>query len=388
MKLVRLMLVFLVPMLFVSAGVATADQTCFKCHKQADFKKKVVHGPVKKGQCYDCHNPHVARYEKLLQRELSQLCYSCHEEMKGDEGSLLTHKPVRQGKCLACHDPHVSEVKGLLRESKPGESCFGCHEERNKTYKFSHRPFANGQCASCHKSHRSENPQLLKDKPDQLCRSCHKTGVQASHKGFPAKVRNCLSCHNPHGSSRAFLVRDVLHPPFEDGCGKCHGDGPVTTSKCLECHEEVSEDMAKTHSHLAGKAVNTCTKCHSPHAADTKSLLRNRQTQVCRECHQDTFAAYIDKAHSHPDTGSCGDCHAVHGSNYLAMLKNDGNKVCEACHASQGQFTHPVGEGVYDPRNSQEVTCVSCHYPHGTNFQFNLKEDGAKDLCIQCHRGY
>jgi predicted CXXCH cytochrome family protein len=31
---------------------------------------------------------------------------------------------------------------------------------------------------------------------------------------------------------------------------------------------------------------------------------------------------------------------------------------------------------------------VSCHYPHGTDFQFNLKRDMAKDLCIQCHKGY
>jgi predicted CXXCH cytochrome family protein len=70
------------------------------------------------------------------------------------------------------------------------------------------------------------------------------------------------------------------------------------------------------------------------------------------------------------------------------MLKDGGNKTCSRCHETQGKFTHPIGEKVLDPRSGQMVACVSCHNPMGTDFRYNLKLSGTKDLCIQCHRTY
>ena len=211
-----------------------------------------------------------------------------------------------------------------------------------------------------------------------------------AHKGFSMKLGACLTCHSPHGSKRASLIRDNRHEPFTEGCNGCHdGKGNVVgVSKCLECHPEVIDELNKVHSHLTSKKGNGCIDCHSPHASDKEGLLRNIQKQVCRECHADTFAGYVNKKHSHPDTGSCADCHSLHGSNELAMLRGDGNDVCGRCHSSQGTFTHPVGPGINDPRTGLELSCVSCHYPHGTDFEFNLKLGGGKDLCVQCHQGY
>ncbi|MDH5298137.1 MAG: cytochrome c3 family protein, partial [Desulfobulbaceae bacterium] len=158
---------------------------------------------------------------------------------------------------------------------------------------------------------------------------------------------------------------------------------------CLGCHEKIREQLNKTHSHLTDRGGNGCLNCHSPHAGDNKGLLKGGgEAHVCRRCHEETFRRKGASLHQHPDEATCSNCHEVHGSNNLAMLKGDGNEVCSGCHKEQGQFTHPVGAKIIDPRNGQMVTCVSCHYPMGTNFKAQLKRSGQKDLCILCHRAY
>lgn len=376
------------------AGQASAAGTvCYKCHARKNFRGAVVHKPVAEGRCNVCHSPHVAKEKGLLQEKVSKLCLSCHKLDREAKGALVVHKPFRNGNCLACHDPHTSKVKGLVREDRPGQVCFRCHEaELAGKKKFLHAPFKSGNCVACHSPHSSNHFLLLREDIGKLCSKCHTKGqIAASHKGFPRKPENgCLTCHNPHGANRRNLIRDVLHPPYKESCDNCHdGSSPVTTDKCLECHQDdIQKGLFSSHNHLVDP-VNACVKCHSPHASDRDDLLLGRQERVCRQCHLDTFTRKEDALHPHPrDKASCKDCHAVHGSNQIAMLKGDGVKVCTRCHETQGKFTHPVGDKVHDPRTGQPLTCVSCHYPHGTNFEFNLKLNGARDLCIQCHRSY
>jgi predicted CXXCH cytochrome family protein len=181
----------------------------------------------------------------------------------------------------------------------------------------------------------------------------------------------------------------VLHEPYQGDCAECHDKGLlVGVEKCLACHEEIGEKINAVHNHQTNKSGNGCVNCHSPHASDFKNLLRNNQASLCRNCHADTWANYVDMPFKHPDNTICSNCHGVHGSSNLAMLKFDGNTVCETCHEAQGNFTHPVGPGVIDPRNGQIMTCVTCHYPHGTLYEKNLKLSGSMELCIQCHKSY
>lgn len=387
---------YLVIILSVLTGTATTaiaaqDKLCFGCHDRKDYAKAVVHQPVAKGECDRCHNPHVAKFKGLIQLEVVTLCLTCHKDIgQGGADSTQVHKPVRDGQCLACHDPHSSAVKGLLRDKNQKETCLKCHADLVKSYEYTHTPFAKGECAVCHQPHQSERPQLLVSEPDTLCRSCHKGNLMDSHKNFPVRPAACLTCHNPHGSSRKALIKDFLHEPFKTGCTDCHdrAGGSVGVEKCLECHAEVKDQALAVHNHLGISTGNSCVNCHSPHASDDAKLFKSKLEQVCRVCHRGTFKNYIDKLYSHPNTGSCANCHQVHGSNHLAMLKGDGNQVCSGCHKTQGQFTHPVGKGVFDPRTAVILTCVSCHYPHGTDYPYNLKQEGAKALCVQCHRGY
>ncbi len=375
---------------FISCNSMAAQVVCFKCHKARDFRQRVVHKPVSKGKCGTCHNPHVARFKGLLQQPVADLCSSCHKEKWLQPGAdMVVHQPIRQGKCMSCHDPHTSSDRGLIK-GKLADRCLECHKGLPKDFEYTHKPFAKGNCSSCHLPHTADNYRLLKKKTNELCTGCHsKKKLAGKHKGYPTPLEACLTCHNPHGSKRKALVRDYLHEPFDkNACDKCHGKEAPSAESCLSCHEDVKKETLSLHNHITDSGGNSCIQCHSPHAGDKPNLLKGRQVQICRSCHEDTFRRHQDKLYIHPKAPYCNECHNVHGSNQLAMLRGDGNMICDRCHETQGKFTHPVGDKVKDPRTGQSMTCISCHLPMGTDYKYQLILSGEKDLCIQCHRSY
>ncbi|MFC1523465.1 cytochrome c3 family protein [Thermodesulfobacteriota bacterium] len=376
--------------LAMSTDHPMANDVCYECHKKAEFRKQVIHGPVKQDQCAVCHSPHVAKFKGLLWNEGGDFCFSCHTDEEKKYSSGFIHRPVQKGNCLVCHEPHASESPGLLKARKLMDICYSCHASLPRDFKYEHKPFVQGECVTCHNPHNSQDSNLLHDDSDSLCYTCHKEeNLLQKHRDFPEKLSNCLTCHNPHGSDRKNLIRDVLHQPFEKGCEECHGTPEKMGSEnCLRCHETIKSQLLTIHNHLMGGERNICVTCHSPHAANNKKMLIKRQIYLCRGCHEDRFVRNEGQLYAHPDAQNCSNCHAVHGSNHLAMLKTGANTVCSLCHKTQGQFTHPVGEKILDPRTGQGMTCITCHYPHGTDYKFSLKLSGSKDLCVQCHRTY
>lgn len=375
--------------LFLAAQTtALAAIDCFQCHEKAAFQKRVKHQPAARGECRTCHNPHVAKYEGLLQQKVQKLCYSCHAKAAADHGRGMAHEPVRKGECLGCHDPHSSDHGGLLNK-RSTDTCFTCHTALPRKFKHTHTPYANGQCSSCHRPHQSEHAGLLVREATALCLGCHsKESVRQRHANFPAEPGNCGSCHSPHGSDRPNLIRNVLHAPYASGCKDCHtGRGPVSVDTCLECHPQVGEQMASSHNHLLRYGSNGCLACHSPHAGDKAKLLKGKERHVCGTCHTATFRRMDESKFRHTKAESCSDCHSPHGSNHPAMFKAAVNTVCIACHTKHDEFTHPIGESVYDPRTGQMMTCASCHATKGTDHENHLKFSGTRDLCVQCHRG-
>ena len=374
--------------LILMTGGAALAKDCFTCHKQADFKKRVSHEPVAAGDCSSCHSAHVAKFEGLLQQPVKDLCYSCHTDAAAKQNQGVVHQPVRKGECLGCHDPHASEHKGLLN-NRPAETCYSCHTKLPRNFKQTHAPYAKGQCASCHQPHQSEHPNLLVRGGDALCLGCHPAAVvRQKHPNFPTPPANCSSCHNPHGSDRPGLIRNVLHDPYAAGCRDCHsGSKPVTTDTCLECHPEVSEQMASSHNHLVRYGDNGCMACHSPHAGDDARLLKGKERHICGACHESTFKRNETAKFSHQKTDACNDCHAPHGSNHPAMFKGPINTTCAECHGKHATFSHPIGEDVFDPRTGQMMTCGSCHATKGTDYDYHTRLSGRKALCVQCHAG-
>ncbi|GAB4339660.1 MAG: cytochrome c3 family protein [Desulfobulbaceae bacterium] len=388
-KIVLLIIAAALCALFADQACAASKEACFSCHDKSQFSDKIVHDPVRSGECTTCHNPHVARYAGLLRYEGGSLCYSCHEDAAGAFQQGIVHEPINRNQCTVCHTPHTGPEKGLIRKDIKLD-CLRCHSSLKDSYRYTHEPYRTGECRACHLPHNSDNSMLLVTTREKICGECHDAAdLAGAHKGFPGTLRMCLSCHSPHGSSRKGMVRDFLHEPFKEGCADCHegGAGSVPVSACIECHPGVMDEMRSTHSHIGGRG-NSCVNCHSPHAGDEKRLLIMREKQVCAQCHRPSIDMYKNSPFRHQSIDNCTDCHYPHGGSDMAMLKGNGLEVCALCHEDQGSFTHPVGPDVPDPRTGRMMTCITCHNPMGTNYPDNLILDGKEKLCVQCHTQY
>ncbi len=166
------------------------------CHAKLAVQQ-FVHAPVSQGACDSCHEAaDEAKHTFELVGEGAESCFECHEDL-GDaleesDTYLSRHFPVAEGDCLSCHDPHASKLAGLLsssyRERRYGrfdedqfELCFQCHDaelvtepETDETTKF-----RNGE-----------------------------VNLHHLHTGADGKGRNCKTCHTPHMSRQARLVRE------------------------------------------------------------------------------------------------------------------------------------------------------------------------------------
>jgi predicted CXXCH cytochrome family protein len=388
-----------------AAAKAPGFNKCLECHRgvEKELHEKGVHAPFKSMACSSCHNPHAAKHENLVKEDISILCRRCHDKEKTLQARKHSHPPFGAGECLSCHKPHASKAGNLLKET--GEKlCFGCHaREAGFTKKNAHAPLKKGECLSCHSAHTSDHNGLIKKDRKTLCAACHSVAgakAQKAHLGYAVQGTDCMSCHSPHGSDRKGLVKGTLHKPFaQKKCRTCHQGldsgtplGLKTTgaSLCIGCHETTQDDFQKTNSHVGSGAY--CANCHSPHASDDASLMKGKESAVCFACHGDTkaFMARKDAAFKHPSVkeGQCTPCHRPHGSDRTLFFADEEFKVCTACHERHATFTHPIGEKAIDPRSKRDITCITCHNLMGSPYEFALRFDRRKQLCIQCHKGY
>ncbi len=390
----------------------TGSELCLSCHEEMrnSFDKKYVHAPVEQNDCIGCHNPHTAKYEFMLTEKQPELCYTCHTEQQESFGqSSHVHTAVEQGKCTGCHDPHASDNEYLQKET--GEAlCYSCHQEEAEVFKEGaiHAPVETGECSVCHLPHVSDFSSQLIDSPEQLCFTCHDQedeGLKRAHRQYPITGSDCLSCHAAHSSDikdpeltelEAKLMLPYVHKPFgEIMCDSCHSDvspDPVSLRApqielCYRCHSDMKKEV-NSHSNIHFPVEDgRCSSCHAPHASKYEHLVLATGKELCANCHPDLMkkleAEYVHKPAAQ---GDCINCHKPHSAEEEALLVSDSMAVCESCHESQGNFTHPVGEGIVDPRTKETITCVTCHDAHGNKYEFVLLADRERDLCVQCHR--
>ena len=184
------------------------------------------------------------------------------------------------------------------------------------------------------------------------------------------------------------------------------------STNCLECH---ADHTAGDHVHPAIK--RGCTACHRIENRDGVSYVELKQAKavVCFECHQPTVFAY---SHLPYDSGMCVRCHNPHTAANPRLLRASVNETCLSCHLRTADSVpsqylptislsvnnsmghpyerHPVS-GSRDPLTGSEMSCISCHSPHGGAQLHNLKmgaeipEDAlnqnteTKDMCRKCH---
>jgi predicted CXXCH cytochrome family protein len=405
-KLKLLLLLLVGCFLAFNPPPAVAADSCISasCH-QAIGGLKYLHQPVKDGDCSACHQQkakeHPIKRGKSfeLTAKGAALCSQCHDA-KGKK--KVVHPPVKDGDCLACHKPHGGSGRYLLDVGEnQTELCIGCHDSASFKRKFMHGPVAVGACTKCHDPHESSVKFLLKEPNRELCLKCHadfgKAESEAKVIHDPVKINQCFSCHEPHGSANSALLKKTM------------------PELCTYCHKKIGDKMANAKvPHKPLLQQGGCTTCHSPHFAKANGLLAADDMTVCLNCHgKDNLGTPPLKnikqelegkkyLHGPIKEGKCTPCHDPHGSNVIRMLrgnfpdtfyapyKEGAYDFCLQCH--QKNLLRFAETTIYTKfRNGKQNlhyvhvvnsrkgrTCLICHAPHASNGEKLINKEGPK----------
>jgi len=240
----------------VSQKPLAEELKCSDCHSDL-IESAVVHGPASQS-CDNCHNVDIKEHAENgarglnLVKEVPELCYTCHEEIKTDLSSLpQVHLAMNSG-CTSCHSPHSSDEKNIL-VAQQKKLCLSCHNKdvtatgektvnikKLLSYSKVVHPPVEGGCVVCHQPHASQNNYLLISAFPKgnyvpavrdtfaFCWECHDSdllevaqttsatnfrdgerNLHFVHMNGP-KARSCIMCHNVHASANEHLIEDKV----------------------------------------------------------------------------------------------------------------------------------------------------------------------------------
>ncbi len=273
-----------------------------------------------------------------------------------------------------------------------------------------------GGQSSASASTATRHPALAGAQNDATCASCHTDITTRKVLHGPVAVGTCLRCHTLNQAGDRVAI------------GLANGATSENTAPlCVTCHEDMAARLKQAHVH-APVAAGGCTVCHDPHGSAFPFQLRAQRNEACLTCHEDVAEALRLKVLHVPAAASCVLCHDPHASPFPAQTRQRLNGLCLSCHAPEaftpddetptgrrawqralaaaglsgsrrhiglnavGAAGHPVYghpvQGVRDPlEKGRELTCVSCHNPHGAagGALFRFGAINVSGLCIKCH---
>jgi DmsE family decaheme c-type cytochrome len=217
-----------IPNAFSLLPTGKAIDACLTCHA-ADFTKANIrrssHTLADVG-CTSCHSIHRSATPKfLLAKQQSDVCYTCHNAVRAQFSMPSKHR-VNEGfmQCTDCHNPHgtfaptwrMSQRPALVAQALHNEEpCLKCHADKRGPFAFEHAPVRVEGCETCHQPHGSTNARLLR-RPVvfTLCLECHNgagsfgrqgDGIRVqspSHNMLDPRYQRCTVCHvRIHGSN-------------------------------------------------------------------------------------------------------------------------------------------------------------------------------------------
>jgi len=301
----------------------------------------------------------------------------------------VVHSPAGGDACDTCHAAQAGTTAHRFKLTADGAAlCIDCHDAFDGKHK--HSPVADGQCLTCHDPHASAHAGLLRDTQAKVCGDCH-DGVTENHKYLhgPVAAGACTSCHSAHASEQAHLLTGAIR------------------DLCLKCHNAMQERLsgkAKLHAPVSGD----CTDCHEPHGAGNAMLTQEASPALCFSCHDDVAEAMTRARFRHSAVSAdiaCAACHDAHIGKTGKLLRESEREICLGCHnkviVAEGRtlpnLAEELGERPVQHGPVAGGECAICHrdvhggsryrllaaaYPAAQYVAYAEKEYA---LCFECH---
>jgi len=162
----------------MAQGTNALDAGCESCHGPCSTHAESG-GDTKPPYTFTSGRAETSSYGARLASEPPRseetVCYQCHGDVRA-QFQLPVHHPVPEGHmtCTDCHDPHKGSIflGGGTSQLSENEMCLRCHPAERGPYVFEHEAMREG-CVTCHNPHGSINAKLLKVRDSNLCLRCH-----------------------------------------------------------------------------------------------------------------------------------------------------------------------------------------------------------------------
>jgi DmsE family decaheme c-type cytochrome len=213
---------------FSELGPRPTLDACLTCHSKDFSRANIRRSSHTQADivCTSCHSIHKAQAPRsLLAKKQGELCYTCHAPVKAQFSMPFKHR-VNEGfmNCSDCHNPHGTAAPTWRMGQRPRmvdhalateEPCLKCHSDKRGPFLFEHAAVRVDGCETCHNPHGSMNAKLLK-RPAifTVCLECHNgagtfgrnsAGIptqSGSHNMADPRYQNCTTCHvRIHGSN-------------------------------------------------------------------------------------------------------------------------------------------------------------------------------------------
>lgn len=233
------------------------------------------------------------------------------------------------------------------------------------------------------------NTAVLKQDDPLSCLDCHNALIEKNVMHPVAE--SCDNCHVANGKEHpqpgvaGFTLAEAL------------------PEMCFLCHDVVQADIQKSkvvHKVIFGK--KSCLDCHSPHSSAQEKLLVVEEKQLCLGCHNRIYAndssytsnikQLLDKSkyvHGAIDGGGCLACHSPHAAENQSLLKDvfpngfyaegkpENYALCFSCHDSQMMAADTSTSATQFRNGNKNLhylhlnggkgrTCVLCHNVHAS----------------------
>ncbi|NVO19308.1 MAG: cytochrome c3 family protein [Bacteroidetes bacterium] len=240
-------------------GYETKEEPkCMDCHSDL-VESTLQHAPAAES-CSNCHQVNIIEHTKNgarglnLIKEVPQLCYSCHDDIKQDLDTLRNlHMAVTMdNKCSNCHSPHSSDEKKLLVSAQKK------------------------LCSSCH------NKDIKSD--GKLAINIKKLLANSKVIHPPVEKAGCVVCHQPHGSQNNYLLicafpKGMYAAAVRDTfalCWECHDSDLLEVSTTTTATNFRNGDKNLHFVHMNTKKGRSCVMCHDVHASNNPHLIKDK----------------------------------------------------------------------------------------------------------------